>query len=162
MKTEPKRIDESAWGPGPWQDEPDRIEWKTKAGLPGLMVRQPKRGHWCGYVAVPPGHPWHCVDLTSWDEGTPSPRVHGGITYAEKCLGQVCHAPAPGEPDDVWWVGFDCAHYQDYSPADLEFDARFGFASPGDVYRDAAYVRAEVERLARQAAAARGDGEGSR
>lgn len=39
-------IDKSAWGPGPWQDEPDRVEWEH-AGLPCLMVRSRDLGQWC-------------------------------------------------------------------------------------------------------------------
>jgi hypothetical protein len=47
--------------------------------------------------------------------------AHGGITFSglcqEGCEEQgVCHKPAEGEPDHVWWFGFDCAHCDDLSP----------------------------------------------
>lgn len=36
-------IDKSGWGPGPWQDEPDRKEW-THAGFDCLIVRVASHG----------------------------------------------------------------------------------------------------------------------
>lgn len=161
--TEPKVIDKSKWGDGPWTHEPDRVEWRHK-GLPCLMARGPSfSGHWCGYVAVPPGHPYHGKHYD-----TPDVRVHGGLTYADKCSGHVCHVPKPGEPDDVWWFGFDCAHSGDLSPAmrarylhvgypfDSEpYNHKKALASTAftDVYRDLDYVRAQTNRLAKQLAA---------
>lgn len=105
-------------------------------------------GAWCGYVGVPPGHPWHGQPYDDVDAG-----VHGGLTYAEACQGSVCHVPKPGEPDDVWWLGFDCGHYQDAVPAMIAM----GYRSLGldGTYRDQAYVTAETKRLADQAMAAR-------
>lgn len=150
-------VDKSRWQRGPWDDEPDRLEWKTAAGLPGLMVRHPRLGHWCGYVAVPPGHPCHGrSEGTDYEKDAngdedylkplPNPvnelNAHGGITYAAACDGHVCHVPEPGEPDDVWWLGFDCAHSGDHSP--------YGTPFAHDTYRDVAYVRGEVEDLAAQ------------
>lgn len=147
-----EKVDKSKWGPGPWQSEPDRVEWRH-LGFACLMRRQPESGHWCGYVAVPPGHPWHgrgysgVFDPESCEYVVqPLPvDVHGGLTYADKCNGPICHVPQPGEPDDVWWLGFDCAHHRDLTPGHM------AFAGPADVYRTADYVRAEVESLARQA-----------
>lgn len=163
-KTE--KIDKSTWGPGPWQDEPDRIEWRSEHGFPCLMVRQANHGAWCGYVAVPPGHDWHGRDMADLDEDEDGNQygdgldVHGGVTYSDKCAGDICHVPQPGEPDDVWWIGFDCVHSGDLTPATPK-----GFAAPtirypwqriggGREYRDAEYVRAQCERLAEQAKAA--------
>lgn len=140
MQTETKSIDKSGWGPGPWQDEPDRVEFEH-LGFPCLMVRQKSHGGWCGYVAVPPGHPWHGAGYDLDVE------IHGGITYGEKCAGEICHVPKPGEPDDVWWLGFDCAHAWDFSPARDRTWPRFG----DEVYRTAAYVRGQCARLAEQA-----------
>lgn len=114
---DPYKWEKSAWGPGPWDDEPDRVEWRepTMPGLVCLVARGPM-GNWCGYVAVPPGHPAHGADYNDVEVS-----VHGGLTYAERCQAGpaafVCHVPAPGEPDDVWWLGFDCGHAFDYSPA---------------------------------------------
>jgi hypothetical protein len=136
------KMDRSGWPSGPWDNEPDRLQWKTRAGLPGLIVRG-SGGAWCGYVAVAPGHPDY-----ERDDGEVTFAVHGGITYAAKCGGHVCHVPEPGEPDNVWWLGFDTAHAGDFCPA-----APFLCASLTETYRDVAYVQAEVESLAEQLAA---------
>jgi hypothetical protein len=156
-----QRIDKSKWGVGPWQDEPDRLEWRH-AGLPCLIVRG-QLGALCGYVGVPPGHRYHGVG----HDDVEGVGAHGGLTYAEGCRGEICHVPAPGEPDDVWWLGFDCAHAFDYVPglhAQLReicerehnplVDVTDARAGPmfGEVYRDLAYVKAEVEDLAEQLA----------
>src|SRR5437868_461399 len=95
--------------PGPWDNEPDRLEWRH-AGLPCLMNRN-RSGVWCGYVAVPPGHPFHGASYD--DERTYDLPSHGGLTFSSTCSGEICHVPQPGEPDDVWWFGFDCNHGYD-------------------------------------------------
>ncbi len=127
--------------PGPWTNEPDRVEWRHK-GVPCLM-RRGTSGGWCGYAATPPGHPWHGVDF--WDlRGV---EVHGGPTYSSKCAGEICHVPAAGESDDVWWIGFDSAHDGDLVPT---WERIPGMGCFGGVYRTADYVKNEVERLAEQ------------
>lgn len=144
-------IDKTKWGPGPWQDEPDRVEFEHQ-GFPCLIVRQRDLGNLCGYVAVPPGHPWHGKDAGDVE---PSPDVHGGLTYADACHGDVCHAPKPGEPDDVWWLGFDCSHLGDVSPGTVSYlKERLigGGFSHHDSYRTVAYARRQCMSLAEQAA----------
>jgi len=151
------KIDREGWSRGPWDDEPDKLNWTTSTGLPGMIVRN-RIGALCGYVAVDRSHPLHAVEyngrIPSNFEGPPeeysdyesSPEgrfnVHGGLTYSNACAGHICHVPEPGEPDDVWWFGFDCAHAGDEYPSDRQY-------SCGD-YRDVAYVKAEVENLAVQ------------
>lgn len=56
--------DKSTWGEGPWQSEPDKRQWQTAAGLPGLVVRN-QFGALCGYVGVPRTHPLHSVDYNA-------------------------------------------------------------------------------------------------
>lgn len=86
--------------------------------------------------------------------------VHGGLTYSDFCSDAekecegICHNPSKGEPDKVWWFGFDCSHYGDISPKmDMDMkailDKQTSWAGDG-VYRDMAYVTAEVKDLARQ------------
>jgi hypothetical protein len=106
--------------------------------------------------------------------------VHGGITYSGHCQGDICHKPAPGESDEVWWIGFDCAHFFDvlplmeaatkmlsqaeetplfFSAVKMLFQAEetplfFSAVKQSlSVYRDTAYVKKEVESLADQLAA---------
>lgn len=152
-ETEPKTIDKSTWGPGPWHNEPDRAEWTTAAGYPAL-ARRTEFGHWCGYVAVPPWHPAY-----GKHHGDVEVDVHGGLTYADRCHGEICHVPAPGEPDDVYWLGFDCHHTWDLSPGmEAYFESRGlprmlrpgANGEPYASYRTLEYVRSECEKLAEQ------------
>ena len=144
------KMDKSTWGEGPWQHEPDKVEWRSY-GFPCLIVRGPG-GQLCGYVAVNPGHPWHGKDCDDVEV-----LVHGGCSYDGKCQpdGHICHVPKPGESDDVWWLGFDCAHGGDYIPR-LGFAVHLllGYDLNTEAYRNLAYVTAEVESLAAQAKAA--------
>lgn len=171
MITPDGRVPKAEWPAGPWTDEPDHVEFRHE-GLPCILHRSPASGAWCGYVGVPPGHPWHGLGYDYVDAD-----AHGGLTYADACRGPVCHVPAPGEPDDVWWLGFDCAHAGDFAPMlsalvaavgrprrpyvhekALAFEAANPRSIAVDVYRDVAYVRRETEALAEQAAGvARGD-----
>lgn len=157
MATAPEvqKTDRSTWGSGPWDGEPDRVDFQT-LGYPCLLKRAPL-GHWCGYVAVPPGHPLHGVGYDEVERRVPGLDVHGGLTYSAACAGEICHVPAPGEPDNVWWLGFDCAHAGDLSPRFRMLDesrpetaifARLAFS--GDVYRTVDYVARETEKLAAQ------------
>jgi len=144
-----RHVDRSGFPPGPWDDEPDKIQWTTKAGLPGLIVRN-SIGSLCGYAAVNPGHPLHGTDYDK-AQATYEITAHGGLTYSNTCQadGPICHTPEPGQPDDVWWFGFDCAHGNDASPG-LEYV--MGYFSFTRTYRDIHYVTEEVENLAQQLA----------
>lgn len=155
------KVDKSAWGEGPWQHEPDRAEWEH-AGLPCLAVRGP-HGGWCGYAAVDPSHPLYQKYYDDVDV-----EVHGGLTYANKCQGHICHVPKPGKSKHVWWFGFDCAHSGDFSPSygnryvgqgypwpEKPYDHATAIAANDwrvDRYRDLAYVEGETCRLAEQLA----------
>lgn len=148
----PRALRLEVWGDGPWLDEPDRVDFEF-AGIPCLLRRNAyagkpdaSMGNWCGYAAVAPGHPLHGAGYYAAEEA--GVRAHGGLTYASACAGEICHVPKPGEPDDVWWFGFDCAHSGDLVPAHC--CRRTAFI--GEVYRDLAYVYAETTLLAAQLA----------
>ncbi len=138
-------IDRTGWESGPWDNEPDRLEWRdAETGLPCLIVRA-WTGALCGYVGVPPEHPLHGTDYDAVPLDVAS-APHGGLTYAQSCdeTGTICHAPAPGEDENVWWFGFDCAHFMDRTPGmDTALSWTYG------TYRTVAYVQEEVARLAR-------------
>lgn len=137
-------IDKSKWPDGPWKNEPDKIQWQDpETGLACLIVRNMSL---CGYVGVAEGHP---LFGKSYDE--PDVRVHGGLTFADKCQPTeteahgICHVPAPGEPDLVWWFGFDTGHGGDKIPHVSDgYYGRYG------TYKDIEYVKAEVTQLAKQ------------
>jgi hypothetical protein len=140
-------IDKSSWGPGEWQCEPDKVQW-IEHNLDCLMTRGP-HGGWCGYVGVPEDHP---AFGKGYDEDELAGiGVHGGLTYAGESYGlpesDICHVPAPGRPEVLWWLGFDCAHAGDISPA---YHHTYGL---NGVYRNRAYVKDEVTQLAKQLAA---------
>jgi hypothetical protein len=124
-----------------WKSEPDRVEFESD-GFPCLIVRGPVKAL-CGYVALPPGHPWHGKH---YNDVEPSPDVHWGLTYSNKCHGKICHEAKAGEPDNVWWLGFDCAHSGDLCPGMEPILYEHGYSA----YRNIAYVKKECEKLAQQ------------
>ncbi len=151
-------IDRTGWPPGPWDNEPDRWE-DRELGFPVLAVRN-WHGEWCGYVGVPPGHPWHGKNYND----VPL-EAHCGLTYGSLCHGSICHVPRAGEPAEVFWLGFDCGHCGDLSPASLcgvekeihdQVMREFGGQDyrARDVYRDLAYVQKQTRAMAAAAAAA--------
>jgi hypothetical protein len=148
MKTE-TFLDRTNYYPGPWDEEPDRAEWIDPAtGLNCLAKRNAELGFWCGYVGLPPGHPWHgkCHYEIEAD-------VHGRLTYAADCMDDA--RPMRGQPDHLYWLGFDCGHVGDQQP--FCFAKRFGQPLPmlqDQLYRTLEYVRQECTELARQAAEA--------
>jgi hypothetical protein len=150
------KVDRTRYAAGPWDHEPDRVEFREH-GFPCIVLRHESLGHLCGYVGVPKGHPAYGHGYETdyerdadgdWDFSKPIPHplsnvsVHGGITYADRCHGRVCHVPQPGESDDVWWLGFDAAHHMDSNPV-------YRFTG---IYRTVDYMRAECALLAEQLA----------
>ena len=152
------------WGPGPWNNEPDKAQWRDEdTGLACLIVRN-RMGGLCGYVGVSEGHPLFDVDYSSLDDysaGSPHD-VHGGLTFAGRCqTGPEEKTICRVAPDDglVWWFGFDCGHSGDLLPGlaaalTPSMQRSLNEIRQGDVYRDLAYVKAECATLARNLAAA--------
>lgn len=141
MAKEEILLDKSGWKTGPWQNEPDKVEWIDEAtGLDCLIVRHQPLGHLCGYVGVLENHPLCGVDYN--DVGLD---VHGGLTYSSLCRGLICH----DSPNHPWWFGFDCAHLGDMSPNYPDFVGVQSWRKD-DVYRDIEYVKEQCRSLARQ------------
>ncbi len=84
-------------------------------------------GNWCGYVDVPPEHPWASLDA----DAVPAD-VHGGLTWKEVL-------------DDAPLVrfGFDCGHHGDWQPM-MPMTRQFG------VYRTLGFAKEWTMRLAEQ------------
>lgn len=153
-----RTMDKTAWGEGPWQDEPDKIQWTDAVtGLP-CMAKRNRMGVLCGYVGVAEGHPFFGkgYDDVPLD-------AHGGLSYADACQAPdegmtpeeaeaklICHVPEPGQPDHVWWFGFDCGHgMMDFYPAAPDMNI-----IPQATYKTLGYVRAQCRLLAAQLAVA--------
>lgn len=131
------------WGPGPWQSEPDRLDWRDERTGLQCVIRRVPLGYLCGYVGVPVGHPfygWSYHDKIKRhpDDLKESTLGDVGIFAAFlRALGEddengtielamalkVHHGVnwSGGGPDDdmesgLWWFGFDCGHAWDLSP----------------------------------------------
>ena len=146
-------VDRSDWDSGPWQGEPDKVQWQDPdTGLPCLAVRS-TTGSWCGYVGTPQDHPFFGLD---YDDEKIDVEVHGGLTFSGFCAKDdkehgICHRPDPGEPDKVWWLGFDCSHAGDLTPGLAATLKKYGAPSfPGVIYRDLVYLKSQVAKLALQ------------
>jgi len=99
-------------------------------GFNCLILEVSWSGHLCGYVEIPEGHILH--DVYYSDERFPHLLVHGGITHSGKLHDR-----------GGYFLGFDCAHHGDLLP-------KYRDRTPGEVYRDEAYVTAQIERLVDQ------------
>jgi hypothetical protein len=141
------RDDKSHLLPGPWQHEPDKVQWvDADSGLDCLAVRN-TLGNWCGYVGIPRDHPW--AGAASYDDV--SAAVHGGLTFGpHPCTAYdpkrwrdagafeasaICHVPFAGRPDDVLWLGFDCAHAGDLSMIDRHTHELMADLDAGTTYQ---------------------------
>lgn len=141
-------VNKSGWQEGPWMSEPDRVQWTDPStGYPCLILRHSTVGHLCGYVGVPVSNKCHHVeddDIHPADGGYVD--VHGGLTFS--AFGKPRYVDFEGVNADafasIWIVGFDCTHDGDHAPG------RKTIASLGGVYRDVAYVKREVTKLAAQ------------
>lgn len=141
----------------PVPDEPDFVKGYSN-GLAYRIVRHPVMGHLCGYVKLTKHHPLYkaaTARLTRPKWGRPGQvetvrrgynqrdlarlDVHGGTTFFDKL------SWARG-----YWVGFDCAHFDDTVPSMIVFG---GLPKEYQgVYRDVAFVKEQVDQLAQQLA----------
>lgn len=156
-----EKIDRSGWPRGPWDNEPDFKRWiDGPTGFDCAIKRIVARGHLCGYVGISPDHPWFKVGsadgctlpkctqcgLTpckeTYCEHSPSSLldVHGGVTYSDDSYGD--------DPAGLWWFGFDCAHLGDLIPE--EYPLPRPYTDYECDYKNMAFVKAEVKKLAKQ------------
>ncbi len=140
-----EKIKKSQWGKGPWQDEPDKLQWVDEAaGLTCLILRGPV-GALCGYVGVPETHPgykiaydgttsmeheeWHQECRKLMREKSPDfskmnfpsmpdsvPGIGEAISNITVHGGLTFAGFWPDEVPGLWFFGFDCAHAFDLCP----------------------------------------------
>jgi hypothetical protein len=160
---------------GPWETEPDKLDWEAH-GFP-CVLRRGGTEAWCGYVGVPVTHPLHGIHYNQ-----PSLKLRSMLEQRLRepigqspSLGVMCavafgvelkaspeivfrvhggitwsdNRHGHGDPGNLWWFGFDCSHHGDLSPT----LAAKGFVAPTDEYRSMDFAKHEAERLAEQLAA---------
>ena len=145
-------MDKSTWKNGPWQSEPDKMQWiDAETDLDCLIVRN-AFGALCGYIGIDKNHPLFKIDYNN----TPNLEVHGGLTFSDLCQEWddpskgICHIPEGNRPKNIWWFGFDCAHYCDFIPIYTSPNYGFMRSHVGTTYRTIEYVQSEIRHLAKQ------------
>lgn len=104
MRKEYTYINKLSWGPGPWQEEADKIQWQDKrTGLLCVMLRSVFTGSWNAYVGIQSRHPFYMIDYTAL---TADIDVHGGLTYSgfgyqPSVMGWLRRAPSLELLDDL-------------------------------------------------------------
>lgn len=158
---------------GPWLGEADKVAWRDpETGYDCIVLRHESDGTLGGYVGVPHGHPLWGFGADAIPSGLDID-VHGGVTYARICAERpasaprrltvearrICHAhgarprtqPVGAADRDAWWFGFRCDLVHDVIPGPRDHGRRRALeAEVGAIYRDDAYVIAEVGVFAAQ------------
>lgn len=139
------RYDKSKWGRGPWDNEPDYEAFEV--GGFQAVVRRNTLGNLCGYLGLPPDHPWWTAE--TYDD-VPCGEAHGGLTFMDtnKPMPMMVDQTAP-TADGRLWIGFDCGHSGDLTPLIARTS---DILNQGAVYRDFAYVKDVLARMAKEAA----------
>lgn len=138
-------IDKTNWGRGPWDLEPDYVEFEH-CGFRCILKRFEHTGVWNGYVEVSDLHPWFHV-------GADEARVHGGVTWKGAVEGIE-------QNPNCTFIGFDCAHGFDVIPAMESFMRAFTepfirafteYNLTPHEYRTVEYATEQIKHLANQA-----------
>lgn len=136
------------FGPGEWVDEPDEatfehesFECRVLRVISAEINSETFGGHFCGYVKIPKGHPWHGKRYDDIDCA-----CHGGLTF--------CDFQRFENPND-FWIGFDCGHVgSDVIPSIgklIKEDCPPVFNNFQETYRTFDYVIEQTKSLASQA-----------
>lgn len=106
------KIDRSGWEPGPWDGEPDRVEWRS--GEFGLEVRRKvQSGTLSGYLTMPRSHKWCFGNHPKYGDG--DRMIHGrnaGGRYEVWFNTTYIHDWLPKGPNDG---AYPDAEYRDVS-----------------------------------------------
>ena len=147
----------------------DNWEYQKDSRYKCQIVRNDS-GAWCGYVAVPKGHPCFGLNYDTIEDSYPDLKIHGGLSYSE---GLFSWKQLDGDRSelnemiekrkqetDYWTIGFDCYHFGDLGPIT---EIKYGHVMPVRmkngliedristlVYRTKAWVWNETNELAKQ------------
>jgi hypothetical protein len=97
-------------------------------------IKHNGNGYRCGYIRIPPSHPWHNKDYNDIPAD-----VHGGLTYT--------NVDAEGN----YWIGFDCAHLYDLQDKSLPYKYPYTREEPMGTIKTLEYVRQQCHNLCEQA-----------
>lgn len=146
------KINRAGWDAGEWDNEPDKVQWTDPATGLICLAKRNHYGSWCGYVGIAADHPAYGKDYDSVEVD-----CHGGLTYSGLCQEGppeqiICHVPESGQPEHLYWLGFDCGHCDDLAPGTRAFCKRYALLEyqEYEVYRNLDYVKQEVTGLAAQ------------
>lgn len=142
-------MDKSLWPDGEWKQEPDMfISYEEKYESYSMIIRQ-DAGYLCGYIGLTYSHPLYEITYSELGDYGVEPQCHWGLTLsnfknwtdeAYEIGGLINHKE---EFEKVWWVGFDCDHYGDYSP-NRDRDVK------DEVYRNIDYVKKHIDMIHEQ------------
>lgn len=108
-----------------------KLQFTTKVGYTGI-IRITCLDTLCGYVVLPPDHPYFEKSLYNTDDTSLLKiDVYGWVSFANY-LDKYTYA-----------IGFDCAHADDYVP-------KLGAGLSPQSWKDETFVRGEIEYLAEQ------------
>lgn len=109
------------WPQGEWQRENDIYIWTQVINdytYYCLIIRMDFRGSLNGYVGIDKNHSKFFMNYDS--ESLKDIVVHGGLTYCDLSDTKIQlineHLVRELNYDDIWWVGFDTLHADDYLP----------------------------------------------
>jgi hypothetical protein len=122
-----------------WEDEPNFKKWTYKGYT--CMIRRGPVGALCGYVGLKKGHRLYGKYYNE-DKELENIDCHGGLTFS-------------GEwdelQDDLWYIGFDCAHAFDFIPGLMTMhESTYLPMMEEATYRDFDYVTKECEKIVDQ------------
>lgn len=107
------------------------LQFTTKVGYTGI-IRITDLDTLCGYVVLPPDHPYFEKSLYNFNDTS---------LFRLKAWGWVSFANYLDK--DTYAIGFDCAHADDYIP-------ELGIGLFPQAWKDETFVRGKIERLAEQ------------
>lgn len=140
-----------------WMSEPDRVDC-VYMGYQCIISRDNITGSLCGYVGIVEGHPYFGVDYDDLHID-----VHGGLTFSEfggsifenndQWMKLYYKDEFNADGKKLWWVGFDCCHYNDVLPminCNALGNTDLGIFGDSASYKNMHYVTDQVFKIVRQ------------
>ncbi len=132
------------WGEGPWNNEPDELFFEYKGF--GCHIQRGPLGSLCGYAGIPRNYKVfdkiECYDDLKIN-------AHGGLTFMESGTDK-------NSGQELYIIGFDCAHFGDIVPAIKYFTREMisrdipYFNWPKGSYKDIDFVYKEIQSIVDQ------------